>query len=193
MKNIIKKIISSEFNNGRDIIMGWCWAMPTAWTFKIPYVKELLDKYMGNCKRWADLFAGMNSPAEFTNDLNPALPVQHHMNAMDYVDILPDSLNGVLWDPPYSIHQIKVSYQNFGVKSSLPDDPTGTFVSVKDKLANKIIVGGYVISFGWNHTGFGMNRGFEKVEILDIDHGGGHNCTCVAVEIKVHDNYTYKL
>ena len=185
-KRPIRKIVNSgEFNNGRDIIMGWCWHMPARWTFEIPHIKELLDKYMGDYKGWADLFAGFNSPAEFTNDLNPESPAQHHMNAMDYVDILPDVLNGVLWDPPFSIHQLKVSYQNLGAKSSLPDDPTGTFVSVKDKLANKIIVGGYVISLGWSHNGFGMNRGFEKVEILDIDHGGGHNCTQVTVEIKV--------
>jgi hypothetical protein len=53
-------------------------------------------------------------------------------------------------------------------------------------LANKIKVGGYCISFGWNSNGMGKNRGFEIVEILLVSHGGHHNDTIVTVERKVY-------
>ena len=202
MKNIVKKIISSEFNNGRDIVMGWCWTMPTAWTFKIPYVKELLNKYVIFPEKWIDPYAGDNSPAYWANDIHPDRNTRFHMDALDFVNDIYDSIansdnskavyDGALYDPPYSFGQIKQHYKDIGRKLERKDTTYDFFSRVKNPLTKLIKVGGHVISFGWNHTGMGLVRGFEKVELLNIDHGGGHNCTCVTVEIKVHDNYTYK-
>jgi hypothetical protein len=178
---------SSKLNNGRPIIMRLAWNMGEKWTFKMPCIQRLFSRYIVNSNGWADPFAGFNSPAEYTNDLNPESPAKSHKDAFDYVDDLPNSLNGVIWDPPYSIHQVKTSYDGFGLKSRLFEDKTGSFVSVKNKLAKRVKIGGYIISFGWNHCGFGLKRGCEKVEILDIEHGGGHNCTMVTVEVKVRE------
>ena len=44
------------------------WAMPNKWTFKIKPIEDLLFRYNVN-SGWVDPFAGMNSPAEFTNDI----------------------------------------------------------------------------------------------------------------------------
>lgn len=51
-------------------------------------------------------------------------------------------------------------------------------------ICDKIKVGGYAISFGWNSNGFGKNRGFEVIEILLVSHGGHHNDTICTVEMK---------
>jgi hypothetical protein len=51
-------------------------------------------------------------------------------------------------------------------------------------ICDKIKVGGYAISFGWNSNAFGATRGFEVVEILLVPHGGHHNDTIVTVEQK---------
>jgi hypothetical protein len=55
------------------------WAMPNKWTFLIKPIKELLDKYVLDGKDWIDPFAGDNSPAGITNDLNPKSPAQFHL------------------------------------------------------------------------------------------------------------------
>ncbi len=55
----------------------------------------------------------------------------------------------------------------------------------KDKVASTIVPGGCCISFGWNSMGLGINRGFEKVEILLVPHGGSRNDTIVTVERKI--------
>ena len=55
---------------------------------------------------------------------------------------------------------------------------------IKDEIARKIRNGGLCISFGWNSSGLGKNRGFEIIEIMLIAHGGGHNDTICTVERK---------
>lgn len=60
------------------------WAMPSKDTFTIPPIRELLKRYCGNGKGWIDPFAGDNSPAEITNDLNPDKPTTYHLHALDF-------------------------------------------------------------------------------------------------------------
>ena len=51
------------------------WAMPHPYTFQIKPIKELLKKYVkDDGKGWIDPFAGKNSPAEITNDLDEKMP-----------------------------------------------------------------------------------------------------------------------
>jgi len=157
--------------------------MPSKWTFTIKPIAELLARYVGDGEGWIDPFAGMNSPAEYQNDLNPDSPAQSHMDAFDYVDTLDGYwFKGCIFDPPYSLSAVSMFYKGIGLKSRLAQDPTASFMSVKDKLADKILPGGYVISFGWNSNGFGKKRNYGIVEILLVAHGGGHNDTIVTVE-----------
>jgi hypothetical protein len=161
------------------------WAMPNKWTFAMPPVAELITRYVGGGRNWIDPFAGMNSPAEHTNDLNPNSPALSHMDAFDWVETLRGNYDGCLFDPPYSLVQVSRSYSDFGLKSRIgTTDPTASFKAVKDKISELIKLGGYVISCGWNSNGFGKSRGFKLEEILLVAHGGGHNDTIVTVERK---------
>ena len=49
------------------------WAMPNKWTFTIKPIKALLEQELTD-GIWVDAFAGENSPAKYTNDINPARP-----------------------------------------------------------------------------------------------------------------------
>jgi hypothetical protein len=162
------------------------WAMPNQWTFQIAPIKTLLGRYVGDGKDWIDPFAGLNSPAEFTNDLNPQAPTKSHLEAKEFVKQFQGKrVKGAIIDPPYSLRQIKECYDSIGLK--LPYEITiHTFDDVKDLIAPLIAPGGYVICCGWNTNGFGKNRGFDLVEILLVPHGGFHNDTIVTVERRMN-------
>ncbi len=160
------------------------WAMPNKWTFTIKPIAELLKKYNVGLG-WADPFAGQHSPAEYTNDHRPDSNAKFHMDAIDFSETIDkESLSGVLFDPPYSIHEVKRHYDSINRKYDFASDPTCSFKLVRDNMAGCIKTGGYVIYFGWNSNAFGKKRGFNIVEILLVAHGGNRNDTIVTVEVK---------
>lgn len=161
------------------------WAMPNRWTFKIPIIKKLLEKYVGTGQGWVDPFAGKYSPAEFTNDLNPEMPTTCHLEAENFCESLHGEFNGVLFDPPYSYHQIKECYQSLGLPTSRKEISPAFYARVIDAIIPKMKIGSLAICFGFNSQGFGKNRGFEPIEIVLIAHGAHHNDTIVVVEKKV--------
>jgi len=161
------------------------WAMPNKWTFTIKPIRELLDKYVGDGKNWLDPFAGMYSPAEITNDLNPECNAKYHLEAIDFVKMLEGGYNGCLFDPPYSLVEVSRHYKKMGKHFYAKDNPTGGFSKVKDIITKKLDKNAYTISFGWNSVGFGKKRGFKIIEILLVSHGGNRNDTICTVEQKL--------
>lgn len=168
-----------------DIAFSRVWAMPSAWTFTIHPIKVLLDKYVGDGKDWIDPFAGDNSPAEFTNDHNPNRKAKSHLEAITFCEQFVGRYKGVLFDPPYSFTQVKEHYQNLGYKVTKENTSMKFYEGVKSAICEKIIPGGYAISFGWNTNGFGKARGFKIIEIMAVAHGGSKNDTLVTVEVKL--------
>ena len=160
------------------------WAIPSHDTFTIKPIAELLGRYVQG--DWIDPFAGDNSPAQTTNDHNPDKPAGYHLEAIDFVNLFEnESFSGALFDPPYSYRQVSEHYKVLGKKATQFDTSTNFYNRVLNPLADKIELGGYCISFGWNSNGMGKGRGFELVEILLVAHGGHHNDTIVTVERKV--------
>ncbi len=165
--------------NNVSISLSRTWAMPNRFTFKIKPIKELLQKYVGNGKNWADPFANENSPAEHTNDINPVLNTKYHLDAVEFLKLFDDnSLDGVLLDPPYSHHQITISYKDCGKTRVIALTP------VYNEVKRIVKSGGHVISFGWNSNGIGMVRGFNIMEVMLVPCGGHHNDTIVTIEKK---------
>lgn len=168
------------------MIINRVWSMPNKWTFEIPPIRKLIYKYGGDFKGWIDPFAGMNSPAEITNDLNPDIDATYHLHAKDFTEQLTGKYNGVLFDPPYSPRQLKECYDAIDMKMSFED--SNKFPNnIKKRIAPMINQPGIAITFGWNSVGFGKNLGFEQIEILIVCHGGHHNDTIVTVERKFQD------
>ena len=158
--------------------------MPNKYTFKVRPLLEIIQRYKRPHEQWVDPFAGQYSPAEITNDLNPRMPTQYHLEAADFLETL-GRFDGVIFDPPYSLTQVSRSYQEIGLKFKGKENPTGGFPRVRDLIAQKLRIGGVCISYGWNTVGMGVTRGFRLVEVLCCCHGGNRNDTLVVVERKV--------
>lgn len=156
------------------------WSMPNKWTFQIPPIAELLTRYVGDGKGWIDPFAGMTSPAEFTNDIdNPK--ARFHEDALDFLRTRADSA-GCLFDPPYSVEQC---LRRYTPKQNGTAGRAEYWARCKDEIARIVRTGGLAISFCWDSTGMGETRGFEIEEIMLVCHGACHNDTIVTVERKV--------
>lgn len=67
------------------MIINRVWAIHNKWTFQIKPIAELLARYVGDGKGWIDPFAGMYSPAEFTNDIDSRREVTYHLEAMEFI------------------------------------------------------------------------------------------------------------
>ena len=166
------------------MIINRVWAMPNKWTFQIKPIAELLARYVGDGKGWIDPFAGMTSPAEITNDLNPKAKAQYHLDALDFINQLEGEYNGLLFDPPYSLHQMKECYDSIGRKMT-GREASEFYGDFRKAVKSKIKPGGIAISFGWNSIGMGKTHGFEIIEILLVCHGRAHNDTIVTVDRKI--------
>lgn len=164
------------------MIINRIWAMPNKWTFTIKPIKELLESEVGE-GLWIDPFAGENSPATITNDLNPERPTTYHMNALDFLKTFEDnSVDGVLYDPPYSPRQVKECYDGIGIEGW--NGRTNFWSDTKKEIARITKQGGKVICFGWNSMGIGKTKGFTMQKILLVPHGGTRNDTICTVETK---------
>lgn len=143
--------------------------MPNKKTFQIKPIKELIIKYKQKGE-WIDPF-----PYPFKQD------ALEYLSTIDY-----DSVDGVLFDPPYSPRQLKECYENQGM--SLHDTKSSVWSKWKDEIRRVIKPGGLCLSFGWSSQGLGKNRGFKLIEIMLIAHGGNHNDTIITVERKINQN-----
>jgi hypothetical protein len=169
----------------RKIVFSRIWAMPNNQTFKIKPISELVQRWHFGV--WADPFAGNNSPAIHSNDLNSETCAKFHSDALDWLKTLnTDSFDGAFYDPPYSMRQASECYKSFGM-----DKLSGRVTSmkywsdIKDEVARIVKIGSHVICCGWNTMGLGKGRGFEMIEVLLVPHGGSRNDTIVTVEHKV--------
>jgi hypothetical protein len=163
-------------------------AAPSHETFKIPPIRELLNKYVGNGEGWVDPYAGNWSPAEFTNDHNPEKKASFHLEAEEFCAAIfakPPGFAGILYDPPYSRRQVSEHYRMLGKKATALDTSDRFYNRVKNPICEKIRPGGYAICFGYHSNGFGEKRGFKLIEVLLVAHGSYHYDTICTVEIKV--------
>jgi len=159
------------------------WAMPSPKTFSIAPIRELIERYLDGGS-WIDPFCResiFKNRCTFTNDINPKFAGTHNQDALDFLKALPPtSVDGVLFDPPFSPRQVKEAYQGFG-----PCDTTRRFYSTRKREAARVLkLGGVAIVCGWNSLGLGIKNGMELEELLLVNHGD-QNDTIVTVGRKV--------
>ena len=162
------------------------WAMPNKNTFSIKPIKDLilLEKNEGI---WIDPFANKNKIATITNDLNPNFDTNYHLDALDFLKLFKDeSIDGILYDPPYSPRQVSECYNNFRYNVTKDMTKASFWANHKKEISRILKIGGKIITFGWNSGGIGASYGFLKTKILLVPHGGWHNDTICTVEIKIN-------
>ncbi len=180
----IDEILSSVNDN---ILIERSWAMPNSRTFEIKPIKELIINEMTN-GLWIDPFANNNKFANITNDLNPQYETNYHMDALDFLKMFEDSsIDGILYDPPYSPRQVSECYNDVGYNVTWDTTKASFWGNHKREISRIVKQGGKVITFGWNSGGIGMKNGFQIKRILLVPHGGWHNDTICTVEIKKKD------
>lgn len=135
---------------------------------------------------WIDPFANTNKLATITNDLNTEYDTDYHLDALDFLKLFENaSVDGILYDPPYSPRQVAECYKNVGHEVTSETTRASFWSNQKKEISRIVKVGGKVITFGWNSGGIGSSCGFEIKMILLVPQGGWHNDTICTVETKV--------
>jgi hypothetical protein len=164
------------------------WAMPNKNTFSIKPIKELLEEEVDRNKKWIDPFANNSKVATITNDLNTDFDTDYHMDALEFLKMFETgSVDGVLFDAPYSPRQLSECYKDIGISLTQKTTQSSFWGNIKKEIGRITKIGGKVITFGWNSGGVGKSNGFEIESILLVPHGGWHNDTIVVVERKVRE------
>lgn len=165
------------------MIISRTWQMPNSNTFQIKPINEIIKKY--SFGKIIDPFANSNKLATITNDLDEQYDTNYHLDATDFLKIFSnDSIDTVLYDPPYSPRQVAECYKRLGRSVNMSTTQASYWAKQKAEIARIVKGGGIVITCGWNSGGIGKRYGFEIVEILLVAHGGWHNDTIVTVERK---------
>lgn len=161
------------------------WAMPNSNTFDVAPIRKLISEEMTDGV-WVDPFARNSKLASVTNDINPDTDAKYHMDALEFLKTFDDgSVDGILYDPPYSPRQIQECYNNVGISPTSAQTSAAFWSDQKREIGRIVKSGGKVITFGWNSGGIGKKYGFEIGRILLVAHGGWHNDTICVVEHKV--------
>lgn len=168
------------------------WSMPNSNTFDIKPIREIIDRYAFGTI--VDPFANKNKIATITNDLNPAFDTDYHMDATDFLKMIDtESVDTVLYDPPYSARQVAECYHEFGKTVNMETTQASYWSNQKKEISRILKPGGICMTFAWNSGGIGLKYGFDIIEILLVAHGGWHNDTIVTVERKIEQKESVSL
>ena len=163
------------------------WCMPSAITFEIKPIKQLVERVIKGKRRIVDPFCNRSPYGTITNDLNPEFNTTYHMDALSFLQMLDDEVaDVVLYDPPYSVTQAKVCYDSFGKTKLEVNVANALYWSMCKKEVSRVLKkGGVCLCCGWNSNGIGKSNGMHMDEIHLIAHGGIHNDTIVTIERKL--------
>ena len=165
------------------ITMQRIWEMPNKHTFAMPSIASLLHVEVQG--EWADPFCGLFSPATIRNDADQSKEADFHLDGLDFLKAQAnESLDGVLFDPPYSTEQALRKYK------PVQNGTAGRaeyWAKCKDEIARIVKPNGKAICFGWDSTGIGKKRGFDLRQVVLVCHGACHNDTIVTIEVKIQN------
>jgi signal peptidase I len=147
---------------------------PKRYTFEQPKLKLWVEKW---CRgKVLNLFAGTTklNVVEVRVDIYKDAPADYHMDSFDFVTRWKgEPFDTVILDPPYNIRKAREKYGERYI---------GKFTKLKNALPYILSPNARVITFGYDTVGMSKSRGFEKVAICLVCHGGDHNDTLCLVE-----------
>lgn len=159
--------------------------MPNKNTFDIKPIKEFIYSSLTEGVM-IDPFANKNKIASITNDLDPQYNTDYNLDALDFLKMFDDnSVDMVLYDPPYSPRQVSECYTQLGKTVNMQTTQASYWSNHKREIGRIVRQSGKVITFGWNSGGVGKKYGFEIEKILLVAHGGWHNDTICTLEYKI--------
>jgi hypothetical protein len=163
------------------VIVERGWEMPNKYTFKMKAVALLLAQEMSG--HWVDPFCGFYSPATIRNDADESRPADSHLDGLEFLrGIETNSVDGVLFDPPYSTEQALRKYKPVQGGTA---GRAEYWAKCKDEIARIVKPEGKAICFAWDSNGVGKKRGFALDRVLLLCHGACHNDTIITVESRL--------
>ena len=167
-----------------DIDFTYLSQPPKRFTFEQPKLKLWVEKW---CKgKVLNLFAGKTllDVDEFRVDLNEEMIADWYGDAYEFVETTDLRFDTVILDPPYNLRK---SREKYGGKY------IGSFTKIKNILPNILNSNGRITSLGYDSVGMSKSRGFRKIAVCVVCHGGDHNDTLGLVEEKIHNHNQVKL
>lgn len=164
------------------------WAMPNKNTFTIKPIYELIKRYKPKDANsiTIDPFANNNRLADITNDIDPKYNTDFNLDATEFLKkCKTESVDCVLYDPPYSSRQVSEVYKRLGYTVDKTTTSSRYWQQQKQEIGRIVKPDGIVISCGVNSNGISKKYGFEMIHILMVPHGGNHYDTIVCVEKKI--------
>ena len=169
------------------------WEMPNSKTFKIKSIREIILKYAKEGFTILDPFSNEGSIKEYlpkcnyiSNDIDKSFHCNYNYEAQDFLKLFKDnSIDMVLFDPPYSGRQVAECYKKLKKTVTMKDTNSGYFTAFKKEISRILKENGICITCGWNSNGIGEKYGLRKDEILLVAHGAMHNDTIVTIERKI--------
>lgn len=153
---------------------------PKRYTFEQPqllaWVRKWCDRGFGSTV--LNLFAGKVplrtlTINEYRVDIDPTCVADYHGDAYEFVRDTKTKFDVVVLDPPYNIRKAREKYESRWI---------GKLTKIKNILPNILNKNGRVISLGYDTVGMSKSRGFKKIAICLVCHGGDHNDTIGLVE-----------
>lgn len=163
------------------------WAMPNHKTFLIRPIKDFINDFITD-GIWIDPFArdSVFNDLVISNDLSLEHKTDYHMESLEFLKMFDDeSVDGVLFDPPYSPRQLSECYKSVGRTVHQEDTQSSFYGNRKNEISRILRPGGWALCFGWNSNGIGKTRGFDLMAGMIVAHGGAHNDTICTAERKV--------
>lgn len=149
------------------------------YTFEVPQIRRKVEQ---TCRgKTLNLFAGkVKLKANETRvDIDENMPADFHMPAEEFLELAIAKgwkYDTVILDPPYNLRKSREKYNGHYI---------GCFTKLKDLVAQVVVDGGLVLTFGYDTAGLTRKRGFNKSEIWVIYHAGDYNDTLCVVDRKV--------
>lgn len=156
---------------------------PKKWTFEQPKLKEWVENWCEPKRgRYVlNLFAGKIrlNVAEVRVDISPEFRPDYCISAEQFIkSCITEGVkfHTIILDPPYNLRKAREKYDGKYI---------GSFTKIKNLLPDILYPKGRVITLGYDTVGMSKSRGFEKIAVCIVCHGGDHNDTLCLVERKV--------
>jgi len=167
--------------------LTWQWAMPNKWTFQMKPILAFVEKELfkhtsvlipfGGMKRWPQ------HPGMTYIDIEEGRPKPYLLE--DCRDVMQEltkqgkKYSLIISDPPFSMFQAVHSYGNTKMQD---------ITYVRQLYDQLLLPGGIIIHCGFNSTGMGITRGYQKQELLVVNCGGSHNDFLILKEKKMQSS-----
>ena len=126
--------------------------MPNSRTFEIKPIKDVINKYAHGII--IDPFANNSRIASITNDLDTDYDTTYHLDAIDFLKLFEDnSIDTVLYDPPYSPRQVSECYKKLARSVDMQTTQSSYWAKQKEQIGRIVKPGGVVITCSWNSGG----------------------------------------